>query len=281
MSSSERVSPQSRVEGRGKSRELIFWCAEFVSNLAIYAPSATNLRLRRPVNHVETHKSPSREQRALFHTRLRNYSQRCQSVTFDDCVFAREFLAPFASDDHQQRQTTVQTSTGAFVTAGIGAHIVKNKDGGSGNGNGGSAQDLCWPHLRKLHIRNSYMLRRPYTRVSSRSAALMLIHEVLLLAGRALKHMPNVETVKIKQYVLADGRLETIVLEYHSQGRVGKMLPGARKGAPRLVIDGLRPSVPTLDAWKASVRETRNSHLVIEIDEMTSHDSSDSMPEDD
>lgn len=129
-------------------------------------------------------------------------------------------------------------------------------------------------------MRNSYMLRRPYSRVSSRSAALMLIHEVLLLSGRAIKHMPNVEDVRIKQYVLADGRLETIVLEYHSKGRVGKVLPGVRKGAPRLIIDGLRPSVPTLDAWKESVRATRDSHLAIEIDEMTSHDSGDSMPED-
>lgn len=90
----------------------------------------------------------------------------------------------------------------------------------------------------------------------------MLIHEVLLLAGRAIEHMPALEEVRIRQYVLASGRLETIVAEYKS----GEISPSGRKRAPRLTIKGLRPSVPTIEAWKESVRATRGSHLAIDLE---------------
>lgn len=239
---------------------------EFISSLAYYAPNVTNLRLHRPINHVESHKSPSHEQRSLFHTRLRNFTQRCGTVTFDDCVYAREFFGPFADVDYQQRRMNPLKDSSALTTANIKARVEKKVEK--------TTKELCWPHIRKLHIRNSYMLRRPYTRVSSRSAALKVIHEVLLLAGRAIGHMPEVEHVKIRQYVLSDGRLETIILEY-----MAGESNGGRKGA-RLVIEGLRPSVPTLDAWKQSVRATRATHLRIDIEGNTSLDSDDSMTED-
>lgn len=238
--------------------------AAFISSLAYYAPNVTNLRLHRPINHVESTKSPSREQRALFHTRLRNFTQRCTTVGFDDCVFAREFLAPFASDLHEQRQAaTVLTAHGSAAAsahqsaAAAAAQSYRNQVG-----------DLWWPYLRRLHVRNSYMLRRPYTRVSTRSAALMLIHEVLLLAGRAIGHMPALEEVRIRQYVLASGRLETIVVEY----KAGSVSASGRRKSPRLKVKGLRPSVPTIEAWKESVRATRGSHLVIELDSSTDDD---------
>lgn len=220
--------------------------AEFISSLAYYTPFMAHLRLQRPINHVESSKSPSREQRALFHTRLRNFTQRCITVAFDDCVFAREFLAPFANDLHAQRQVATPPSPDGQPYRKL-------------------AGDLWWPSLRKLHIRNSYMLRRPYTRVSTRSAALILIHEVLLLVGRAIAHMPALEEARIRQYVLASGRLETISVEY----KAGVVNAHGKKMAPRLVVKGLRPSLPTVNAWKESVRATRRSHLVMDLDKST------------
>lgn len=225
--------------------------AEFISSLAYYAPHMAHLRLHRPINHVDSTKSPSREQRALFHTRLRNFTQRCATVGFDDCVYAREFLAPFASD--------LSAHKGDMNGNGVNGTLAGHAKSLQSYRN--QAGDLWWPYLRKLHIRNSYMLRRPYLRVSTRSAALMIIHEVLLLAGRAIAHMPALEEVRVRQYVLASGRLETILIEYKAGSG-----SGGKKMAPRLKVKGLRPSVPAIDAWRESVRSTKGSHLVIELD---------------
>lgn len=193
---------------------------DFALGLEHYAPNITDLRLRRPQNASEARSRPPREARALFYNVLAKYTLRCTDLTFDDSVDAREFFAPFAEEPQPgERQR----------------HIAD------------------WRRLEKLHIRNSYMLRRPYMRVSSRATALQHVHEVLTLVGRALRAMPVVESVRIRQYILTEGQLESISVHYTVDGR-----------SARVKFSGIEPLKVTLEAWRASVRERRRVYLRVD-----------------
>lgn len=146
---------------------------------------------------------------------------------FDDCVDAREYFGPFRGDD---------------PNSPAGAHIY-------------------WPRLQRLQIRNSYMLRRPYMRVTGRSTALRHVHEVLLLVGRAVRQMPALVSVRVRQYVLAENGLETTTLHYDAEG-----------GRSRILVEGLRPSPPTLEAWKDSVRSVHGAEPWIHVQTAASRD---------
>ncbi|KAI6778382.1 uncharacterized protein J7T54_000500 [Emericellopsis cladophorae] len=190
--------------------------------LELYAPNVTDLRLRRPQNASEPRNKPTRDARALFYNVLASYTRRCTDLTFDDSVDAREFFAPYADESHQESR-----------------HIHPG----------------TWRRLERLHIRNSYMLRRPYMRVATRATALQHVHEVLTLVGRALRAMPVVENVRIRQYILTEEGLQTISVRYYFDGRV-----------PMIWFSGIKPVRATLEAWRASVRDRRGAHLRIDVD---------------
>jgi len=195
---------------------------EFVLGLEFYAPKVTVLRLRRPQNASEPRNKPPRDARALFYNVLARYTRRCTDLTFDDSVDAREFFAPYADESHQE-----------------GRHPHPG----------------TWRRLERLHIRNSYMLRRPYMRVATRATALQHVHEVLTLVGRALRAMPVIQNVRIRQYILTEEGLQTISVQYYFDGQVAM-----------LRFSGIKPVRATLDVWRASVRDRRGAHLQIDVD---------------
>jgi len=201
---------------------LLLIAIEFVLGLEFYAPKVTVLRLRRPQNASEPRNKPPRDARALFYNVLARYTRRCTDLTFDDSVDAREFFAPYADESHQE-----------------GRHPHPG----------------TWRRLERLHIRNSYMLRRPYMRVATRATALQHVHEVLTLVGRALRAMPVIQNVRIRQYILTEEGLQTISVQYYFDGQVAM-----------LRFSGIKPVRATLDVWRASVRDRRGAHLQIDVD---------------
>lgn len=187
--------------------------------LSHYAPKVTDLRLRRPMNSYGSQKMPYKEARALFHSLLLQYTQRCTEITFDDCVDIREFLAPFQEGDGD-----------------------------------GDFQHYWWPRLRRLHMRNSYMLRRPYMRVNTRASALKHVHEVVLMLGRAVRFMPSVTNVRVRQYVLTGASLEQIIVQYEADERTSKIF-----------FDGIEPIHSAVEAWKASIWAIRGVELEVNV----------------
>jgi hypothetical protein len=212
--------------------------AEFVLGLSHYAPNVTDLRLRRTMKSCGgSQKAPSKEARSLFHTLLLKYSQRCAYLTFDDCVDARLLLSPFRDEPSSSNNNN-----------------NNNVDGGEGRSTRRSTSGFWWPRLRRLHIRNSYMMRRPYTRVHSRASALRSVHEVVLLAGRAVRYMPSATNVRVRQYVLAGVGLEQIIVQYEADETTAK-----------IYFDGIEPVPSTIEAWKASVWAVRGVELEVNV----------------
>jgi hypothetical protein len=62
--------------------------------------------------------------------------------------------------------------------------------------------------------------------------------------------MPVVESVRIRQYILTEGQLESISVQYTVDGR-----------SARVKFSGIEPLKATLEAWRASVRERRGMYL--------------------
>ena len=205
-----------------------------------YAAHLSELRLRRPMNLYESPKARSKEARALFYSVLLRYSQRCTSLTFDDCIDARELLGPFRGDTYPDSNYA----------------------------------RWWWPHLRRLHLRNSYMMRRPYMRVGHRSVALRHVHETLLLVGRAVRCMPWMENMRLRQYILTGGELEQFVVQYEvtTDGSSGEVVTA------RIDVHGLEPLQSTMEVWKQNVRATRNVELEIRVHLDSSHDVERSAP---
>lgn len=187
--------------------------------LSHYTPKITDLRLRRPMNSYGSQKMPYKEARALFHSLLLQYTQRCTDLTFDDCVDIRELLAPFQEGDGD-----------------------------------GDLQHYWWPRLRRLHMRNSYMLRRPYMRVNTRASALKHVHEVVLMVGRAVRFMPSVTNVRVRQYVLTGASLEQIIVQYEADERTSKIF-----------FDGIEPIHSAVETWKASIWAIRGVELEVNV----------------
>lgn len=167
----------------------------------------------------------------LFYSTLRQYTQRCVSLTFDDSIDVRGLFSAFKGDRARLSLRTLP----------------------------------WWPRLERLQLRNSYMMRRPYARVHTLASALKNVEEVILLVGRAVRCMPAVKVIRVRQYVLAEGSLEQSTVKYgvDSSGRAS------------VVFAGLQPSQDTLDAWTASVKATRGVDLDIRVHVSSAHDDDD------
>lgn len=138
------------------------------------------------------------------------------ALSFDDCIDVRDFLAPF--DDGEQREQ----------------------------------QRPYWPYLERLHVRNSFLMRRPYMRVKTRAQAVHQIDRIFLLVGRAVRFMPMVNNIKIRLYVYNEGRLEQTNVQYD-----------AWNGGARIRFTGTPPTKASLDAWKTSVTKAQGVELQV------------------
>lgn len=154
------------------------------------------------MNAYGTGKMPSKEARALFHSLLLKSSQRYTYLTLDDYVDLREFLAPFREDDDPR-----------------------------------GLEHYWWPRLRRLHMRNSYMLWRPYMRVNTRASALKHVHQVVLLVGRAVRFTPSVTNIRVRQCVLTGANLERIIFQYEADEKTSNIF-----------FDGIKPIHSAVEA---------------------------------
>jgi len=188
----------------------------FALGLEHRAPHVTDLRFRRPHTTPEARKAASSNSRSLFYNIITRYTQRCMALSFDDCIDVRDFLAPF--DDGEQREQ----------------------------------QRPYWPYLERLHVRNSFLMRRPYMRVKTRAQAVHQIDRIFLLVGRAVRFMPMVNNIKIRLYVYNEGRLEQTNVQYD-----------AWNGGARIRFTGTPPTKASLDAWKTSVTKAQGVELQV------------------
>lgn len=178
---------------------------------------------------------PPRQPWSDFHVKIRNFSQQCESFEFDDCIDAAQFFAPFLLGGSP---TSSQTQT---------------QDQGQDQSESPSQQHRAallpppfWSRLKRLNIRNSYMMKEPYLRVASRIEALTSVHSVFVAIGRAAYHMPELQFARVCQYVLNDGRLEWFVLTYECYA-----------GKATLRIRGFAPAQVMVDAWRHSIASKR------------------------
>ncbi|KAI1374859.1 hypothetical protein F4677DRAFT_158922 [Hypoxylon crocopeplum] len=181
---------------------------KFASSLETCAQTVRVLSLRRPSPMLTLSSAPPQQPWAAFYTHIRTFSQQCESFEFDDCIDASQFFAPFLVGSPRIQETPF------------------------------------WIRLKRLNVRNSYMMKSPYLRVANRIEALASVHGVFLAIGRAACRMPELQFARICQYVLTDGRLEWFVLTYECL--VGKAVLRAR---------GFVPGKAMLDAWKRSIAE--------------------------
>ncbi|KXJ97236.1 hypothetical protein Micbo1qcDRAFT_199952 [Microdochium bolleyi] len=158
--------------------------ALFAGSLEVRTPRIRHLHLRRPQALPGSSTGPRRQPWSAFYSGLRRFSQQCESLVFDDCVYALEFFAPFL------RETAA------------------------------SDQDIPhWADLRVLHARNSYLVRKPYLRVKHQAKALTAVHKLMLALGQAVKHMPSLEKARLSLCIMSNIGLEWITLTYlHSAG---------------------------------------------------------------
>ncbi|KAF4125444.1 hypothetical protein GMORB2_4284 [Geosmithia morbida] len=208
---------------------------DFILGLQHCAPNITEFRLRRPMSTFDSPRSSSKWARSLFYSSLLEYTQQCITLKFDDSIDARSLLAYFRDDESGRRR-------------------YNDRSAGAG-GAGSSSAGPWWPRLERLQVRNSYMMRRPYTRVRTHASAIKHVHDVVLFVGRALRCMPAAKSIRIRQYILAEGNLEHAVVKYDIDDA----------GRPVVVFQGLQPPQKTVDAWTASVLETRGVDLNVRI----------------
>ncbi|OTB14750.1 hypothetical protein K445DRAFT_126440 [Daldinia sp. EC12] len=154
--------------------------------------------------------APPKQPWSAFYAHMRTFSQQCESFEFDDCIDAVQFFTPFLI--------------------------------GPGMAEAPKSQEVpFWTRLKRLNIRNSYMMKAPYLRVGNRVEALASVHNVLVAIGRATRRMPGLLFARVCQYVLTDGQLEWFVLtyEYHT----GKAVVRTK---------GFIPGRLMVNAWKDS-----------------------------
>ncbi|KAK6955048.1 hypothetical protein Daesc_002678 [Daldinia eschscholtzii] len=175
-----------------------------------YAETVRVLSLRRPSPMLVPAPAPPKQPWSAFYAHMRTFSQQCESFEFDDCIDAVQFFTPFLI--------------------------------GPGMADAPKSQEVpFWTRLKKLNIRNSYMMKAPYLRVGNRVEALASVHNVLVAIGRATRRMPELLFARVCQYVLTDGQLEWFVLtyEYHTGKAVAR-------------TKGFVPGRLMVNAWKDS-----------------------------
>lgn len=143
--------------------------------------------------------------------KMRAFSQQCESFEFDDCIDAMQFFAPFLTGPTAERTLRGQEAP-------------------------------MWMRLKRISVRNSYMVKAPYLRVANRAEALASIHKVLVAIGRATSRMSELAFARVSQYVLTDGQLEWFVLVYERH-----------EGKVDLQFKGFVPSKPIFGTWKHSI----------------------------
>ncbi|KAI0007520.1 hypothetical protein F4779DRAFT_591545 [Xylariaceae sp. FL0662B] len=195
---------------------------KFAMSLEPLARNVTSLTLRRPAALPTSSAMPRKQTWSAFYTAMRRFSQQCENFEFDDCIDACEFFAPFMGDAAPEISTM--------------------------------SSNPYWDRLKRLRIRNSYMVARPYLRANSRTKALASIQKLLVAVGRALGHMPELRNARICQYLLAEGQLDWSVVTFKCR-------------ANKAVLDmrGFTPGLPMVDAWKSSIAG-RNVELEIHVD---------------
>ncbi|KAI2471528.1 hypothetical protein F4781DRAFT_420551 [Annulohypoxylon bovei var. microspora] len=182
----------------------------FAMGLEEHAEAVRVLSLHRPSPMLTTSLSPQRQPWSDFYVKMRDFSQQCESFDFDDCIDAIQFFAPFLTGPTAEKTLRGQEAP-------------------------------LWMRLKRLNVRNSYMVKAPYLRVTNRAEALASIHKVLVAVGRAASRMPELSFARVSQYVLIDGQLEWFVLIYE-----------CHTGKAVLRFKGFVPSKPILGAWKHS-----------------------------
>ncbi|KAI1453514.1 hypothetical protein F4805DRAFT_365140 [Annulohypoxylon moriforme] len=183
----------------------------FALGLEEHAETVRVLSLHRPTPMLTTSPSPQKQPWSEFYVKMRAFSQQCESFDFDDCIDAMQFFAPFLTGPTAERTLRGQEAP-------------------------------LWMRLKRLNVRNSYLVKAPYLRVATRPEALASIHKILVAVGRATSRMPELMFARVSQYVLTDGELEWFVLIYECH---------AGKGIVR--VRGFVPSKPILGAWKHSI----------------------------
>ncbi|KAI0133428.1 hypothetical protein F4776DRAFT_671432 [Hypoxylon sp. NC0597] len=183
----------------------------FAMGLGGHAKTVRVLSLRRPSPMLKPAPAPPRQPWSDFYVRMRAFSQQCESFEFDDCIDAAQFFTPFIVGPVSEKSPRSQ-------------------------------EVPLWMRLKRLNVRNSYMMKTPYLRVTNRVEALASVHRVLVAIGRATSRMPELSFARVCQYVLTDGQLEWFVLIYERH-----------TGQVTLRVRGFKPSKPLLGAWKHSI----------------------------
>ncbi|KAI1135744.1 hypothetical protein F5Y05DRAFT_159096 [Hypoxylon sp. FL0543] len=183
----------------------------FATGLQDYAGTVRVLSLRRPSPMLKPAPASPRQPWSDFYVHMRGFSQQCESFEFDDCIDAVQFFTPFLAGPVPDKSLKGQ-------------------------------EVPFWARLKRLNVRNSYMMKTPYLRVATRIEALASVHRVLVAIGRATCRMPELSFARVCQYVLTDGRLEWFVLIY--ERHVDQVA---------LRVRGFKPSKPLLGAWKNSI----------------------------
>ncbi|KAI0131117.1 hypothetical protein F4814DRAFT_156269 [Daldinia grandis] len=181
------------------------------------------LSLRRPSPMLTPVHAPPKQPWSAFYAHMRTFCQQCESFEFDDCIDAVQFFTPFL----------------------VGSGISEPPKG----------QEVpFFSRLKRLNVRNSYMMKAPYLRVTNRVEALASVNNVLVAIGRATRRMPALLFARVCQYVLTDGQLEWFVLtyEYH----VGKAIVRTK---------GFKPGKVMANAWRDSAAE-KGVKLIIHYD---------------
>ena len=187
---------------------------------------------------------PERGYWCPFYANLLRFGQRFVALVFDDTVDALALFDPFLDDDEEK-----QDNDRALAT--FPAHSPASLSPGSNR--------PYWPRLQRLRIRNSYMLKSPYLRAVSRTAALVSANRLVLAIGRAATHMPALEKARVCQCVVGSQGVEWLILTYQFCA-----------GIATLKVRGFIPNRRVLNVWKSSVASTRGVKLKIH---MTGNDS--------
>ncbi|KAI2616305.1 hypothetical protein GGR54DRAFT_610398 [Hypoxylon sp. NC1633] len=191
----------------------------FALNVESYAPAVRVLSLRRPSPLLVPSPAPPRQPWSGFHNAVRAFSQQCESFEFDDCIDATQFFAPFLTNNPRSWSTSSESHSHSY-----------------------SMEAPFWPHLKRLNVRNSYLMKEPYLRVAGRVEALVSARDVLVAVSRAATRMPELQFARVCQYVLTDGRLEWFILTYERCD-----------GMAVLRARGFVPGTAMVSAWRQSV----------------------------
>ncbi|KAI1214283.1 uncharacterized protein F4807DRAFT_407331 [Annulohypoxylon truncatum] len=204
----------------------------FALGLEQYAETVRVLNLHRPSPMLTTSPSPQKQPWSEFYVKMRAFSQQCESLEFDDCIDAIQFFAPFLIGPTAERTLRGQEAP-------------------------------LWMRLKRLNVRNSYMVKAPYLRVANRAEALASIHKVIVAIGRATSRMPELLFARVSQYVLTDGQLEWFVLTYESHA--GKAVLRVRGFVPSKAIAGAWKHATTTKSLEFDIRHENDDSNVPEL----------------